>query len=169
MKATLAGAMRCARRRAQNAYVENRRRLQLRVFGRQGRSASGIDKQSLQSYRKNTMSQGQAGKVSCCEPQADENDLRPAEGPDIDDELAGFAKALGHPARVQILRILSRRNSCVYGELVDEISLAQSTISQHVKVLKEAGLIRGEIDGPRICYCLEPRALRRLRVLIAAI
>lgn len=105
----------------------------------------------------------------CCDTGAENDDLRPAQGPDADAELAAFAKALGHPARVQILRILSRRTSCVYGELVDEIELAQSTISQHVKVLKAAGLIRGEVDGPRICYCLEPKALRRLRVLVAGL
>jgi len=50
---------------------------------------------------------------------------------------------------------------------VDEMPLAQSTVSQHLKVLKEAGLIRGEVDGPRVCYCIEPRALRRLKVLVA--
>jgi ArsR family transcriptional regulator len=55
------------------------------------------------------------------------------------------------------------------GELVDELPLAQSTVSQHLKVLKEAGLIRGEVDGPRSCYCLEPAALRRLRVLVGAL
>ena len=110
-----------------------------------------------------------ASSADCCDPTAEIDDLRPAQGPDTDAELAGFAKALGHPARVQILRMLSRRTSCVYGELVDEIDLAQSTISQHVKVLKEAGLIRGEVDGPRICYCLEPNALRRLRVLVAGL
>ncbi len=111
-----------------------------------------------------------AAKVDdCCDPTFDTEDLRPAQGLDTDVELAAFAKALGHPARVQILRILSRRTSCVYGELVDAIELAQSTISQHVKVLKEAGLIRGEVDGPRVCYCLEPRALRRLRVLVAGL
>lgn len=55
------------------------------------------------------------------------------------------------------------------GDLVDELPLAQSTVSQHLKVLKEAGLIRGEIDGPRVNYCIEPRALRRLRVLVASL
>ncbi len=103
----------------------------------------------------------------CCDTDAEIDDLRLVQGPHADAELAAFAKAPGHPARVQILRLLSRRTSCVYGELVDGIALAQSTISQHVKVLKDAGLIRNEVDGPRICYCLEPNALRRLRVLIA--
>jgi ArsR family transcriptional regulator len=69
--------------------------------------------------------------------------------------------------RIQILRLLARRIACVCGDIVDELPLAQSTVSQHLKVLKEAGLIRGDVDGPRVCYCIEPRALRRLRVLVA--
>lgn len=91
------------------------------------------------------------------------------EGPEADEELAALAKALGHPARVKILRLLIHRTSCVCGDIVDELPLAQSTVSQHLKVLKEAGLVRGEIDGPRVCYCVEPSALRRLRLLVAAL
>jgi ArsR family transcriptional regulator len=78
-----------------------------------------------------------------------------------------LAKAIGHPARVQILRILVRKDVCICGEIVDELPLAQSTVSQHLQVLKHAGLIRGDVDGPRVCYCIEPRALRRLKVLVA--
>lgn len=102
----------------------------------------------------------------CCPPPNGEPDLRPIEGKEADDELATLAKALGHPARVQIIRLLSRRDGCVCGEIVEGLDLAQSTVSQHLKVLKDAGLIRGDIDGPRICYCLEPRTLRRLRALV---
>lgn len=105
---------------------------------------------------------------SCCE----KNDPPPRsslEGAAADQELAGLAKALGHPARVKIIRLLARREGCVCGDIVDEVSLAQSTVSQHLKVLKKAGLIRGEIDGPRVCYCLEPTSMRRLRVLLAAL
>jgi ArsR family transcriptional regulator, arsenate/arsenite/antimonite-responsive transcriptional repressor len=91
------------------------------------------------------------------------------EGPEADEELAALAKAVGHPARVQILRILARKTACVCGDIVDELPLAQSTVSQHLKVLKEAGLIRGEVDGPRVCYCIEPRALRRLKALVAVL
>ena len=91
------------------------------------------------------------------------------EGPEADEELAALAKAVGHPARVQILRLLVRRNVCICGDIVDELPLAQSTVSQHLKVLKEAGLIRGEIDGPRVCYCVEPRALRRLKALVGSL
>lgn len=105
----------------------------------------------------------------CCPPAAEGPDTRPIEGPEADEELAALAKALGHPARVQILRLLTRKSTCVCGEIVDELPLAQSTVSQHLKVLKEAGLIRGEVDGPRVCYCIEPRALRRLRALVSAL
>lgn len=96
-------------------------------------------------------------------------DLRPIEGDVADEELALMAKALGHPVRVKILRLLLRKDACVCGEIVDELPLAQSTISQHLKVLKEAGLIRGDVEGPRVCYCVEPHALRRLRALIGGL
>ncbi len=102
-------------------------------------------------------------------PVRDELDLRPVEGTEADEELATLAKAVGHPARVQILRLLARRDTCVCGDIVDELPLAQSTVSQHLKVLKEAGLIRGDVDGPRVCYCIEPRALRRLKSLIGSL
>src|SRR5512139_376164 len=96
-------------------------------------------------------------------------DLRPVEGEEADDELALLAKAVGHTARGQILRLLVRRESCICGDIVDELPLAQSTVSQHLKVLKEAGLIRGDVDGPRVCYCIEPRTLRRLKSLVGSL
>jgi ArsR family transcriptional regulator len=103
-------------------------------------------------------------------PQANEEpDLRPVEGKAADEELALLTKALGHPARVQIVRLLVRRETCICGDIVEELPLAQSTVSQHLKVLKEAGLIRGEIDGPRVCYCVEPHALRRLKALVGSL
>jgi ArsR family transcriptional regulator, arsenate/arsenite/antimonite-responsive transcriptional repressor len=118
-------------------------------------------------HRASTMNVSMA---TCPAPDDDEAvDLRPIEGAEADEELAALAKAIGHPARVQILRILARRSTCVCGDLVDELPLAQSTVSQHLKVLKEAGLIRGEIDRPRVCYCIEPRALRRLKLLIGGL
>ncbi len=98
-----------------------------------------------------------------------EPDLRPVEGREADEELAVLSKALGHPARVQIMRLLVRREACICGDIVDELPLAQSTVSQHLKVLKESGLIRGDIDGPRVCYCVEPRALRRLKALVGGL
>ena len=105
----------------------------------------------------------------CCPPAKEGPDTRPIEGAEADEELATYAKALGHTARVQILRLLVRRASCVCGEIVDELPLAQSTVSQHLKVLKDAGLIRGDIDGPRVCYCIEPRTLRRLKALVGGL
>ena len=106
---------------------------------------------------------------SCCPPPAHNTDLRPVEGPDADTELAGLAGALAHTVRIQILRMLARRTTCVCGEIAGEFPLAQSTVSQHLKVLKNAGLICGEVDGQRICYCLEPRALRRLKALVGGL
>ncbi len=114
----------------------------------------------------------QLKKVAGCGPapeSKDEPDLRPVEGSDADEELALLAKAVGHPARVQILRLLVRREACICGDIVDELPLAQSTVSQHLKVLKDAGLIRGSIDGARICYCVDPRTLRRLRALVGGL
>jgi ArsR family transcriptional regulator len=110
-------------------------------------------------------------KIACAPvpPLDDRPDLRPVEGPEADEELALLAKAVGHPARVQILRLLVRRESCICGDIVDELPLAQSTVSQHLKVLKDAGLIRGEIDGPRVGYCIEPRTLRRLKSLVGSL
>ena len=70
-------------------------------------------------------------------------------------KTARLAKALGHPARIAILETLISRNSCVYGDLVDELPLSQSTISQHLKELKNAGIIKGSIEGPSVCYCID--------------
>ncbi len=104
-----------------------------------------------------------------CPPDPDVFDTRPVEGEDADEELALLAKALGHPARVKILRLLARRSECLCGEIVHELPLAQSTVSQHLKILKDAGLVRGTVDGPRVCYCLSPQTLRRAKALVAAL
>lgn len=110
------------------------------------------------------------GVPAACQPPARPGpDLRPIEGEEADRDLAALAKAVGHPARVAILRLLARREACVCGEIVDELPLAQSTVSQHLKVLKEVGLVVGEVDGPRVCYCVDPRALRRLKALVAGL
>lgn len=76
-------------------------------------------------------------------------------------ELAAFAKAMSHPARIAILKILAQRNECICGEIVDVLPLAQSTVSQHLKELKEAGLINGSVDGPRSCYCINWKAFEK--------
>jgi DNA-binding transcriptional ArsR family regulator len=71
-----------------------------------------------------------------------------------DAKIARYAKALAHPARVAILRLLASKKSCVCGAIVDELPLSQSTVSQHLKELKDAGLVKGDIDGASICYCI---------------
>ena len=76
-------------------------------------------------------------------------------------DLAAFAKALAHPARIAILKVLAQRNECICGEIVEILPLAQSTVSQHLKELKNAGLIKGTIDGPRNCYCINWKAFEK--------
>ena len=85
---------------------------------------------------------------------------------EADEELAGLAKALGHPARVAILRQLAEEGTCICGQIVDALPLAQATVSQHLKVLKDAGFVQGEIDGPRVCYCVNPKTVKRFRKLV---
>ena len=76
-------------------------------------------------------------------------------------DLAAFAKAMAHPARISILKVLAQRNECICGEIVELLPLAQSTVSQHLKELKNAGLINGTIDGPRSCYCINWKAFEK--------
>ena len=80
-----------------------------------------------------------------------------------DVELAEMAKALSHPARIAILRVLAGQDVCICGDIVDEVPLAQATVSQHLKVLRSAGFIAGEIVGPRSCYCLDRERLARVQ------
>ena len=89
-----------------------------------------------------------------------------AEFTEAEQRLAAIAKALGHPARVAIVRLLGQRRACVCGELVLELPLSQSTVSQHLKELKAAGLVQGEVDGPRVCYCLDPAGWAVARQLL---
>ncbi len=72
--------------------------------------------------------------------------------------IADLAKALGHPARIAILEFLARQDACVCGAIVDELPLSQATVSQHLAELKRIGLIKGEIEGPRVCYCIDKKA-----------
>ncbi len=81
----------------------------------------------------------------------------------IDIELAEIAKALSHPARIRILKILNDLDSCMVGSIVDLLPLSQSTVSQHLKELKRVGLIRGEIEGPKICYCINPKIIEKAK------
>jgi ArsR family transcriptional regulator len=107
----------------------------------------------------------------CCPPEPAPPQLSPPnlEGAEADEELAKLAKAIGHPARVRILRLLSRKAARVCSQIVDELPLAQSTVSEHLRILKEAGLVRSSEDGPRVGYCINFDGLRRLRALVAII
>ncbi|MBK9335530.1 MAG: winged helix-turn-helix transcriptional regulator [Lewinellaceae bacterium] len=84
----------------------------------------------------------------------------------FENEVADLAKALGHPARIAILKALAQRNSCVCGEIVDVLPLAQSTVSQHLKELKSAGLISGTVEGVKSCYCINWDVVARLKTLL---
>jgi len=81
-------------------------------------------------------------------------------------KAAEFAKALSHPARIAILEILARRNACYCGDITEELPLAQSTVSQHLKALKTAGIIKGEIEGIKTCYCLDEENLTAFRAIL---
>lgn len=87
----------------------------------------------------------------------------------LDSELAAFCKALGHPARVRLLRFLSEQESCYFGNLAEIVALSPSTISQHLDVLENAGLIRSSADRQRGCYCVDPEGLARLRELLGRV
>jgi ArsR family transcriptional regulator len=107
----------------------------------------------------------------CCPPGAPAAEVswQTLEGAEADDELAKLAKAIGHPARVRILRLLSRKEARVCSQIVDELPLAQSTVSEHLRILKEAGLVRCAQDGTRVGYCIDFDGLRRLKALTAII
>jgi ArsR family transcriptional regulator len=104
---------------------------------------------------------------SCCGPAASApSDLRI----DIDnDDLAALCKAIGHPARLQLLRHLFEHGDCYFASLADVLPLAPSTISKHVSILKEAGLIEGSSDVQRVCYCVRPERLAQLKAMIGAL
>jgi ArsR family transcriptional regulator len=92
----------------------------------------------------------------------------PVPGPEADEELAAFAKAIAHPVRVRILRMLARREARMCSHLVGELPLAQSTVSGHLRILRSAGLVRANESGPRVGYCIVPSALKRLKALLGA-
>jgi len=103
--------------------------------------------------------------AACCE-------LEPA-GPATsvleDGQVAAMAKALGHPARVRILRVLEARHTCITGDVVAELGLAQSTVSEHLRILREAGLVQGDIDGPRTRYCIRPQGVEAFKAAVASL
>ena len=86
--------------------------------------------------------------------------------PPENEKLAALAKALGHPARLGVIRMLHERQTCIGCDIVDEVGLAQSTTSEHLRILKAAGIITGEVESPRVCYSLNPEALEPLRCFL---
>jgi DNA-binding transcriptional ArsR family regulator len=97
----------------------------------------------------------------CCSPSGEKISQTDAQW------LAAICKALAHPARIAIVTHLRKLNQCVCGQIVDALPLAQSTVSQHLKILRSAGVVKGEIEGPRTCYCLNPETLEKLEAMIA--
>lgn len=87
----------------------------------------------------------------------------------VQNDLASLTKALGHPARIAILQFLIKTKSCICGDIVDHLPLSQSTVSQHLKELKTAGLIKGSIDGPSVCYCIDEKNWERAKKVIAGL
>ena len=82
-------------------------------------------------------------------------------------ELSKYAKALAHPARIAILNLLIDKQTCICGDIVEELPLSQSTVSQHLKELKAAGLIKGEIEGVSVCYCIDEKEWNKAKKLIS--
>lgn len=83
-----------------------------------------------------------------------------------ENKLAKYAKALAHPARIAILKILAKKATCICGDIVEELPLSQSTVSQHLKELKDAGLIHGEIEGTKVCYCINEKEWKTAQAVI---
>lgn len=120
---------------------------------------------------KRTRSTPPPDPAACCPPEkpgALDRLASPVADPAADEELAAFAKALGHPVRVRILRMLARRDARMCSHIVDELPLAQSTVSEHLRILRTAGLVQVNDSGPRAGYCIVPSALKRLKALLQA-
>ncbi len=84
-----------------------------------------------------------------------------------DNKIAKYAKALAHPARIAILQLLIKKQNCICGDIVEELPLSQSTVSQHLKELKEAGLIKGDIEGAKVCYCIDEKEWETAKTYLA--
>lgn len=110
--------------------------------------------------------------TSCCDQDSDTVSSAlplPAEDAKADAELAAFAKAIGHPTRMRILRMLARKEARMCSHIVDELPLAQSTVSEHLRILRSAGLVKANESGVRVSYCIVPSALQRLKALMQAL
>ncbi len=113
------------------------------------------------------MKLNQIEKINPGDPESD-----PGSDLDVEGDPEGFSricKALGHPARIKIVQYLKKINRCVCQEIVDVLPLSQSTVSQHLKILKEAGVIQGEVEGPRTCYCLNPETITRYKKMVQSL
>ena len=109
---------------------------------------------------------------SCCSPdnpQVVHLVVGPSDDPQTDADLAAFAKAIGHPIRVRILRMLARKEARMCSHIVDELPLAQSTVSEHLRILRSAGLVQANEQGPRVSYCIVPAAWKRFKELLEAV
>lgn len=106
-----------------------------------------------------------ADEDACCDPVGTTGPVAQLD----DEQLAAMTKALGHPLRVRIIRLLVERQACMTGDLVAELPVAQSTVSEHLRILREAGLVQGEIEGPRTSYCVSPDGLAALKHAIAGL
>lgn len=116
------------------------------------------------------MPRAKANVVAVCAPDGPTRPpLTDATGPGADAELAAFAKALAHPTRVKILRLLAKKEARMCSHIVDELPLAQSTVSEHLRILKASGLVRANESGPCVGYCIVPPTLRRLKQLLEAL
>lgn len=93
----------------------------------------------------------------------------PMDTAEADAELAAYAKAIGHPVRVRILRLLARKEARMCSHIVDDLPLAQSTVSEHLRILRSAGLVQANEERPRVGYCIVPSALQRLKALLEAV
>lgn len=103
--------------------------------------------------------------TACCAQPTVPFEANPVE----DERLASIFRSLAHPHRVHILRFLISQNACFAGEIADQLPVAASTVSQHLKKLKESGIVKGEVDGPRRCYCVDPAVLSLLKQLVEAL
>jgi DNA-binding transcriptional ArsR family regulator len=112
--------------------------------------------------------QGGSETSGCCPPEG-QAVSGSAKGPGADAELAAFAKAIAHPTRVRILRMLAKKEARMCSHIVDELPLSQSTVSEHLRILRSSGLVRANEKGPRVSYCIVPSALKRLKTLLEAV
>lgn len=105
---------------------------------------------------------------ACCPPDVAAVSVL-VDDPNADQEVAALAKALAHPIRVRIVRMLARKEARMCSHIVDELPLSQSTVSEHLRILRAAGIVQANESGPRVSYCIVPSALARLRSLLGAL